>query len=110
MGAAPLSALQIRLVVIGGINLLVWAFLLGRCSVHSRAADQQVQHVRVGPQAYPIGNDGDCYLPAFEHVLLRYAGDPALLHWRGITSPITSSEDPPQFRERHLVMTPDRDV
>ena len=61
---APFSPLQLGLLAIGSINLLVMAFLLGRCSVHSRAADQQVQHVRVGPQAYPIGNDGDCHLSA----------------------------------------------
>ena len=45
-----------------------------------------------------------------EHVLLRYADDPALLHWRGVISPITSLEDPAHLRERYLVITPDRDV
>ena len=79
----PLSPLQLGLLAIGSINLLVWAFLLGRCSSQSRVAElqPQVQQVRVGP-----------------------------LHWRGIISPILSLEDPAHLRERYLVITPDRDV
>ena len=45
-----------------------------------------------------------------DSVLVRYAEDPALLHWRGILSPVTTPQDPAHLRERYLVISPDRDI